>query len=541
MSVPVFSARKIPLVETPIVGQLVREYLCREDYTIFLSEFQPSVQGLRDSVMKRKVFLHDRETLFQVISNQYHELERAGESITNTETEAIRDLSKENTFTVTTGHQLQLAGGPLFLAYKILSAVATARFLNSTDPTIRIVPIFWLATEDHDMAEIDHLNFKGLNLKWNNNWRGATGHAPCEGIGNLIDEMASALQTEPFGEEFIRLLRDCYKSEYSLSFATRIFIHRLFGRFGVVMIDADDHLLKSRFADCMKSELIHQIVRENVSKSLERFPVKTEPQVSPRDINLFYLTDKSRNRITRDNECWKVVDTDFSFDHKGILKELEKHPERFSPNVLLRPLYQAFVLPDIAYIGGPGELAYWLELSDLFKHCGIPMPVVLPRNAFLHLDNPTIGKMVKAGLDESDLFKSADDLLKRHTESKLGSADPFPALVEKLMLEYSKLESALIESDKSLVGSVKGELQKALKGLQQLREKWIRAEKRKEDTLKSQLERIHEAVFPNGIFQERSVSLAEFYVKYGPNILDVWLDQCAPVNDSLTILSELTA
>ncbi|MFM7216443.1 MAG: bacillithiol biosynthesis cysteine-adding enzyme BshC, partial [Bacteroidota bacterium] len=513
-----FSTESLPLTGSPLVGALVKEYLKGSQSVRGLFGPPPNDAGLKDFFSIKQKTLPHRPLLHSVLSGQYQVLEDLGEPISPEVKNNLKSLLSDSTFTVTTGHQLQLAGGPLFFAFKILTAVAAARHFQNSNPSIQVVPVFWLASEDHDMDEINHLHVNGEKLVWNTEWKGPSGKAMCDGVEVMLSELKLKVGEIPFATELIADLDASYKSGRDLSLATRILVNRWFGRFGVVALDASDANLKRIFSPAISKELFTSNTSQLVNSVIGNFPEGIDAQVNPREINLFYMMGESRQRIVREGDDWKVLGGETRFDRATLQGELDAHPERFSPNVLLRPLYQETLLPDLAYIGGPSEIAYWLELKALFEDHQVDFPMLLLRDFFLHLDAGTRRRMDKTGLSLNDLWNTPDEWLKKRVEQRIHATDPFENAKSTLTDTFESLKPFVIATDTSLSGSIQAELQKSLNGLDNLKEKWMRAEKRKMEDMKSHFNKIHEAVFPGGTFQERTLSLVGVLAKNGSSM-----------------------
>jgi len=534
-----FYTNRLPLTRTSLVDGVVKKYLEGSKEVLPLMSGFADKQGFEKLLAARRTSVTDRSTLVEVLQQQYDQLRQAGAIIDESVASNISSLSSDSTFTVTTGHQLQLAGGPLFFTYKLISAIRLAEELRQQFAPLHVVPIFWLASEDHDMVEINHFNSRGRSYNWPTDYKGPAGKATCNGLDEVWSEVQHSLAGLPFAEELMEMLKDAYKASNNLSLATRLLVNRLFGKFGLVVLDPDDKRLKSEMVEIFKKDLTEQATFHCVNETIKQFSVLDTPQVKPRTINLFYLSSEGRHRIALENDRYTVLDTTLSFSKEEILTELQQHPEQFSPNVLLRPVYQEKILPNIAYIGGPGETAYWLECKRMFDYFEVTFPILVFRNNLLFIDKSTVGRMAKLGMTDEQLFIEPDTWIREFTERNSELKDPFPSLVESTASAYEKLLLTLTTVDPTLGAAVQAEQQKALKGLAQLKDKWIRAEKRKQETALSQYQRVREQVFPNGHFQERHESLLSYFAQYGPDILETWMQQIRPGDGTLTILHEI--
>jgi bacillithiol biosynthesis cysteine-adding enzyme BshC len=483
----------------------------------------------------------DRQTLLKVLKLQYEALKESGEPISPKVLQNLEKLGDPKTFTVTTGHQLQVAGGPLFFTYKILSAIRLAMELDKSEEGYTHVPVLWLASEDHDMQEISTFRVKGRDFTWDSGWKGASGRAPVKGLPELMQEVEELVSADAYGSEISSILRDSYKADRDLSLSTRIFVNRLFGRFGLIVLDADHRELKKSAVSVFSDELLRQSGFREVAQTVIQQSAYGSPQVEPRPVNLFLLSEDDRKRIDPEGDHFVAAGTDLRFSREEIIRKLQDHPEQFSPNVVLRPLYQESVLPNLAYIGGPSEVAYWLELKSLFEYHRIPFPAVLIRNSFLVLNRNASSKADGFGWQDLQLLEDLNAWIRREVLDPASAQDPLPAALQKLDKIYDALAADLRTVDPTLEASVNSEAQKSRKGLHQLQEKRSRALKRREETVVSRLRQLDDTVRPGGVFQERSESLITFYASFGPSFIDELLRHCLPVNDSLTVLRELQA
>lgn len=533
-----FSENYIPLTNTPLVGNLVHTLLSDPERLAPFTSTKPELESLMDYSIRRKDFATDRQVLVKVLREQYLELTNAGESIHKDVHDNITALESSDVFTVTTGHQLQLAGGPLFFTYKILSAVKLSSQLNIASNRKFTVPVLWLATEDHDMEEIRHVELNGKQHRWETGWRGAAGRCSGDGLSRFVNELVSSLGTELPGMELAKHLRESYVDGRSYSLASRIFYNRIYGKYGLVMLDPDHAGLKQQMKKVFEEDLVQHTPELSVNETISKLKAIDDPQAKPRNINLFYLLEDSRRRIEQHQDQWSVVDSSIVFSKSQLTDELHHHPERLSPNVILRPLYQETVLPNLAYIGGPGEMAYWLELKSMFDHFSIPYPALILRNNFLILGSNDSRKMEQANIDDASLFAGVDAWIRTSLRADQPDEDPLSSAENEMDRIYTKVIHHLESIDPTLKASAEGELQKVKKGLAALREKRFRAEKRREETTLARINRLHEVVFPGGTFQERKTSFLSMYLKFGSGITDELLEHCSPFNSSLSILRE---
>ena len=462
------------------------------------------LEGFKSQIEeKAKSYVHSqREVLTEVLSDQYS-------NVKNTEKvrENIELLKSKNTFTVTTGHQLSLFTGPLYFILKILHVIKLSEKLKKDFPTQNIVPVYWMASEDHDFEEIQTMNLFGKPFTWNSDQKGPVGRFKLEGLEQVREEIKAMFSNHPDSD--INALIEEYNGR-DLAAATRNLVHKLFEKYGLVIVDADHSELKKMFAPVIKKELLESFsfkVVEETNKLLIKDGSKI--QVNPREINLFYILDGFRKRIIKENGAYTIEGMS-PFSEEGILAELDQHPERFSPNVILRPLYQELILPNLAYIGGAGELSYWLQLKGVFDAVNCPYPMIGIRNSVMWIDAATSKKMTKINLDMEKVFESNDalkkDFVKNNSEGKL-DFDAIDQLQKSLSEEIDRLVTSI---EPSMKGYASAEDSRLIKQMESLKAKLIKTSKSKHESSLKTIDQVIDKLFPNGGLQERNVNFFSF-------------------------------
>jgi bacillithiol biosynthesis cysteine-adding enzyme BshC len=524
-----FQKTEINLDDARLLSKLVSHYIIRSNNVkSFYAEF-PDANGFQSLIQKRNDFPVNRKLITEVLSDQNKE---SHESVKKN----ILLLGDAKTFTVTTGHQLNLFTGPLYFIYKILTAIKLSRWLNEKFPGNKFIPVYWMASEDHDIAEINHTFISGKKIEWTTAGTGAAGRLKCSGIESVIEELKTVLNSTSETDKLISIISEAYDSSHSLSVATRILVNALFGKYGLVIIDADNAKLKKQFAPLMKEELLKGISFEKTSAtiaSLEK--MNYEIQVTPRELNLFYLEENSRERIVKEKNTFRVLNSEIKWSETEILNELENHPERFSPNVVLRSLYQETTLPNVAYVGGPAEIAYWLEYKSLFEHTRSSFPVLVLRNCAMISDQNAGRKMEKLKIAEADLFKSLDVLSNEFVKSD-GAAFEMTEETKRINEVFDSLQIKASSVDPTLSGYVAAEKQKQLNALKSIEEKMIRAEKKKQETSIQQIQKLKDKFFPGGNLQERHENFIPFFLNHGETFFDDLLESFQPVSTEFHFL-----
>ncbi len=454
--------------------------------------------------------------------------------------EAVRanlaELRRPRTLTVTTGHQLCLFTGPLYVPLKILNVVRVARQLSTN--TRPVVPIFWMATEDHDRPEIDHAWVAGQRVSWPGEVAGAVGRLPLAGIEGVLDQVDPLLGQGSHADELRGLLRDCYRPDRDLADATRRFVSALFGRFGVVVLDGDDPALKRLFAPLVREELLNQVTERTVRHANERLGERYAGQAHARPINLFHLRKGHRARIEPVDGRYHVLDGGPSFDPDALLREVEDHPEAFSPNVLLRPLYQETILPNVAYVGGGGELAYWLQLRWLFDAFRTPMPVLLLRGSAALLTAKDLQRVQRLGLGAEDLFRPAHELEARVAATNASFDTSLETERHALFAVFEALAMRMRNADPTLEQAARATSERTLHGLDALERKLLRRAKREQHELLADLARVEQRMFPGGGLQERRENFMPWYATQGPAFFDRLLAEVDPLRPGFSLIFE---
>lgn len=480
----------------------------------------PEEANFISATSKRQFDTSKREVLVSVLKNQYKNLQVSAATQAN-----INSLQNNNTFTITTGHQLCLAGGPLYFIYKIISAISASQRLNTTQKDFHFVPVFWMASEDHDFEEINHFYLFGKKQEWKSEQKGAVGRFGLQDLQPLLEEI----------KELPDFIKQAYLTEKNLADATRSWVNTLFGEYGLVILDADNAELKKQFTDIISSDIFEQKAFELVNQTSEEL-VKYgySAQVNPREINFFYLDNQFRERIIQDGENYKVNNTELKFSKEELKKILNDSPEKFSPNVVFRPLYQECILPNISYIGGPGELAYWLQLKTTFINYNIPFPLLQPRNFYLYIPENLNKKIEKFGYTHEELFAETSFLkekYKKENDLKV-SLEHEKAELNKI---YSELKEKIKKTDPTLEATVLAEMQKAQSGLEIIAKKTDKAIDQKNEQAISQINTIKEKLFPEGNLQERHDNFLNIYSN-NPAFISELLEKNNPFGYTMNII-----
>jgi len=523
---------RLPFSEVPQFSSRDRAYVAEEAALRPFYLHPPALEQFAEVIAIRETHQPDRQTLVEVLKDQYSNRPKHEEAL-----RAIDALADEQTFTVTTAHQPSLFTGPLYYIYKIVSTIHLARRLQEAYPDHRFVPVFISGGEDHDFEEINHAHLFGKTIRWEQDRGGPVGQLPTESLARPLQELKEILGERDAAQELYEAIREAYTGNEKYGEAAAHLAAGLFGSYGLVVLDMSDARLKRLFIPHFRKELLERPSRALVQTAQDQLEkAGFSGQAHAREINLFYLGPGYRERIEYTDGRYQVLNQDIQWTEEELLAELERAPERFSPNVVMRPLYQEFILPNLAYIGGGGELAYWLERKAQFEHFGIPYPMLVRRNSVLWIDRTTAKKMDKVGLSIPDLFEDTEVLVKRyvrkHTENELSLKEEKKAIQQLLDQVVEKAR----EIDPTLVKSTKGEGTKMLNGLNALEAKLIRAEKNNHDIAINQIRSVKERLFPGDGLQERHDNFMTFYLRYGEEFMETLLRELDPLRKEMIVV-----
>lgn len=525
---------KISLEHTGRFNRLIIDYINKDEKLNDFYSLGHELENYKQQIENRAQFPINRELLADSILSQYQSIGGAKDKVLSN----IESLRNENAFTVTTGHQLNIFTGPLYFVYKILHTIKLADELKKAYPENKFVPIYWMNSEDHDIEEVGQFNLFGKKYVWETEQTGATGRMNPESLADFCSQLEDVFSNSQQTLDTVSMFRDAYTKHGNLTAATRYFSNELFKDYGLVIIDSDDSELKSSFVDYFKKDIIqnepYNLVRKT-SKDLEAAGYNA--QVNPRQINCFYLVDGIRNRIVATETGFKVFQTDIRFSEAELLAELANHPERFSPNVVLRPLFQEFILPNLTYVGGAGELSYWLQYKDYFNQMGISFPMLSLRNHFLLIDAGTSTKMEDLKVLPEDLFHSIDDLIKSHVLEESDTDVSVNDEINLLEQLYAQLKQKAQNIDSSINPSIEAEESRTTKVIQQWESRFSRSLKKNNEVSVNRINKIHKKLFPNGYLQERHDNLLEFHSKVNRNLLKEIYSATAPFSTEFTALS----
>lgn len=511
---------------------LIVDYLNQSDTLKQLYNRFPTLENFKAQLEeKQKNYDHTfRSKLADELELQYKGFNASDRTKQN-----IAALWEDNTYTITTGHQLNLFTGPLYFLYKIVSTINLTKELKAAYPAYNFVPVYWMATEDHDFEEINYFTFRNKKIKWPRESAGPVGRLSNDGLDAVLEVFKKELGAGHNAVWLVQLFADAYLNHSNLADATRYIANHLFAEEGLVIIDADTPTLKKLFIPHIKEELLHQSSHHKVAETAEHLK-GYNIQVNPREINLFYIEDNLRERIILQEGRYYVNNTEMSFSESEILALVDSNPERFSPNVIMRPLYQEVILPNLCYIGGGGEIAYWLELKSYFESARITFPMLLIRNSVLLATEKQAHKADKLNLTWADLFSKQQELVNKKTAEYSEFNLDFAEQKHYLSKQFDKLEKIAAQTDKSFTGAVQAQKAKQLKGLENLEKRLLKAEKRNHAEELDRIATLQNELFPNKGLQERHANFSEFYLEYDGKLLQELFAKLKPLEQEFTVI-----
>jgi bacillithiol synthase len=448
-------------------------------------------------------------------------------------------LTKSETVAVVTGQQAGVFGGPLYTVLKAVSAVQLARRAAETLGT-PVVPIFWVAAEDHDWEEIASVTVLDAQLQPRTITMPPTegaGERPVgaleldERVNGTLDELAAALAQTEFTSWLLETLRAAYRPGIGVADAFARWIEVLLGGHGLVVFDSADQAVKPLVAEVFRREIAApgHTAALATSAGAEMAARGHSPQVAPQADGLSFFRIEPATGARTPIRCQgnEFVAGETTLSAEDLEKELAQAPERFSPNVLLRPLVQDTLFPTICYVAGPSELAYIGQLRKVYEHFGVPMPLIHPRASATLVDSATIRFLSKYDVPLEDLQPQDEATLNRLLQAQLPPTvdAAFSAAGQAMSEKMQVVVDAVASVDPTLAGAARNTFGKMEHELKTLQGKMIQAAKRRDDTLRRQFTRAQGQTFPQGHPQERSLAVVYFLNQYGPALVDRLLEE----------------
>lgn len=536
---------KLPFKEIPGSSKLFLDYLYdTQQISRFYQSLDPS-SNLLDS--SKSLLKNLSQNIDRIIRRSYQRdlvataLIEQNKSYGSSEKtfQNIELLKNPNTVAIITGQQAGLFGGPLFTIYKALTAIKISDELSKEG--LSVVPVFWVASEDHDYQEVSHIktiNREGLLTTIEHSPQGNIGQVPvgnltiAETISNDLTQLFACLPQSEYITQLETDLRNCYSSNKGFANAFACLLAKLFAPYGVILLDPQDKHLKQIASPIFEkaitnTEEIAQIL-VNRSQQLEssnyHAQVHTSLDMSP----FFILEDGNRTALTHQNKCFTLKHTDKKKTSAELLEKLHQDPSSFSPNVILRPIVQDYLLPTLAYVGGPAEVAYFAQISAIYPLFPVEFPLIIPRTAFTIVPNRENNLLEKWGLALSELFSNVDSAKRRVIENTLdqGTLNIFSETEQLFQNQLDKLQESLTKIDPTLAEALKGGKEKIFYQITNLKTRFINNSAKREETFMRQVERTFTLLYPNKNLQERELNHYYFLARYGYQFINLIYNNC---------------
>lgn len=523
----------LPYSSTGFFSKLVIDYLQQVETLKPFYKYSTNQADILKAIKEREQHHYPRNILVEALQKQYQNIE-----LTKAQQQNIEKLSQPNCFTVTTAHQPNIFTGPLYFIYKIAHAIALASELNNNYTNNHFVPVYYMGSEDADLDELGNFTIQQTKRTWNTKQTGAVGRMLVDdAFLQLLHQIKGQLNVLPHGEELTQLFANCYTKGTSIQQATLQLGNALFADYGLLIIIPDNATLKQCFKDVVLKELSTQFSHSLVQQTNEHLAQHYKTQASGRDVNLFYLVDDKRERIEKQNELFTVHNTNISFTKEQIEAEVTQHPERFSANVILRPVFQETILPNLFFVGGGGELAYWMQLKEVFNATQTPYPILVLRNSFLLLNKREQKQLKDLGLYSSELFKAKDVLVNEHVRTNSSNNLSLQQSLDSFKKIYENLQQQAKQIDVSLLPHVQKLQQQNLYKLHQLEKKLLKAEKKKFSTQQQQITHLKETLFPKNNLQERVENFSFYYASFGKQFIEMIVNNSLGLGQEFVVVT----
>jgi bacillithiol biosynthesis cysteine-adding enzyme BshC len=522
----------IPFSSTHVFSKLINDYLEGKSKAIDFVQYAPNVDGYKAAIEGRKKHPINRSLLFDVLTKQYSNLPQ--EKAVN---DQLALLKKDSTFVVTTAHQPNLFTGPLYFFYKIIHAIQLAASLKTAFPEYNFVPVYYMGSEDADLDEVGAFNLDQKKCQWVTKQTGAIGRMQVDdNLLKLVQQLESYWTILPQGQQALEILKEAYQKGKTISEATLSFVHAFFGSKGLLVLQPDDAALKAAYIPVMEKELLTGFSHEAIQPTIAALSKDYHVQSEGRSINLFYLKDNIRARIEKQGEQFIVVDTDIQFTQAEIIAELHQYPERFSPNVILRGVFQETILPGVVFVGGGGELAYWMELKNVFHQVSVHYPLLQLRNSFLLMSQRQAEQWAAMQFEEQDLFKPTHDLEIAYVKKHATQALDLQEQINHLTALYTNIKNEAVKVDPTLGAHTENIASQAKAKLLALEKKMLRAERRKQSVAIQRIHRIKKELFPQDNLQEREEHFSKWVGQYGLSWIDTMMEHSKGLESRFSII-----
>lgn len=473
--------------------------------------------------------LEHRKKLVNILKKQYSEDTPSDKTAQN-----IEALNSENTFAILTGQQLGILTGPLYTIYKIITAIKLANQLNEKYPELKFVPIFWLEGDDHDFDEVNWIKIldnensltkivydDGLDAETN---RGPMGNYQLDlMIDNFIEKIASSLRETEFKSDLLNLIKKHYYAGATFKSGFVGLVREFFDKYGLIIFDPQDAEVK----DWLKEIFIKDIENYSfISEELILRSAKLEEnyhaQVKIKPINLFYFEDSGRYLVEPAGNDFRLKGKRKKFTKDELISEINSHPEKFSPNVVLRPICQDFIFPTAYYVAGPSEICYHSQIYPYYAIHNLTPPILYPRSSATIIESKVKNILNKYELQLKDFFTDLELLATNITDrnSEVVVNNVIQNIIDELDNPFQSLKENLIKIDPTLEDIVKTAKNKTIQAIEVVKEKALSAQKKKNEIIFRQIYKTSNILYPDENLQEREINFIYFMNKYSIKFVD---------------------
>lgn len=519
----------IPTNKLPNISSLAYDYFYEYDKVseFFTGDFRdPTAYSLQTEKVRSRDL--PREQLAAILKEQNLSYGCGAQTVGN-----IQNLIQDRACAVVTGQQVGLFSGPLYTIFKALTAIKLAESLNQTGLGC-FVPVFWLASDDHDFEEINHVTLLDKenqieDIKYKEH--SANLKTPVSEIvllaeiSNCIQQLNDLTHDSEFKGEILSQLGAAYQPGRSFVEAFAQWMTRLFKSYGLIFIDAAHPDLKDLGKDVFYTEIAQNSPSTQsaleTSQKLTQKNYHTQIQLHEGISNLFLVEDERDSIQFRNNE-YNIKGKPQTFNKDELLQLLEKQPHKFSPNVLLRPLYQDRLLPTVAYVGGLSEVAYFAQMKDVYESFNLPMPIIYPRKS-LTLIEKNVDKTINTyNMNIQDIWLNADEKINELAKDKLPESldRAFQATASHLDKDLTDIKREMLAFEPTLEKSADLTIGKIHHQMSLLEKKILKASKKHNVILTRRIHLAKNSLYPNQHLQERVFNITPFLIKYGLGLMD---------------------
>ena len=518
----------IPIKQLPNISPLVYDYFYNYNR---VSEFYNgnfrNIPEFQNQIKRAQSRILPRDELIAILKKQNRFYGCGPQTLEN-----INKLIENQTCGVVTGQQVGLFSGPLYTIYKALTVIKLTEYLNNNCDG-EFVPFFWMASDDHDYVEINHIYL----LNKNNHIETIEVSGPSSDkkipaskitlpseIENCFHQLENATHHSEFKQEMVSILCDSYRSGRSFPEAFAVLMTQLFKSYGLIFVDASHPAIKTLGKNVFYTEIAENSPSTNsVLKTSQKLNNKYHSQIQLHKgiLNLF-IGENKRQTIQLADGDFINKSTQQSYKRDELLALLEQKAELFSPNVILRPIYQDALLPTVAYVGGPGEIAYFSQLKGVYESFGLSMPIIYPRKTLTIVEKKIERVLKSYHLKIQELWRNGDGLINEMIKKQIpGSIDKVINLIKShLDQDFQSIKKEMIAFDPTLENPVNVTMGKMTQQVQYLEKKILQASKKKNEIVIQQFHKMKNNLYPNNILQERAFNIVPYLIKYGAGLID---------------------